>query len=125
MLQCEVFSSCRVQASHCSGFSRRGAQARGPTGSVAAAPGLWSTGSEVVVHGLSCSATCGIFLNQGSNLHLLHWQQIPYHWASREAPPPWFNSCKNFDVIPYKFYKSHHRENLECQGWKTLIENIT
>ena len=31
-------------------------------------------GSVVVVHGLSCSAACGIFLDQGLNLCLLHWQ---------------------------------------------------
>ena len=40
---------------------------------------LWSTsskrgGSVVVAHGLSCSAACGIFLDQGSNLCPLHWQ---------------------------------------------------
>ena len=33
--------------------------------------GLWSTGSEVVAHGLSCSAACGICLDQ---LCLRHWQ---------------------------------------------------
>ena len=32
----------------------------------------WSTGSILVVHGLSCSAACGIFPGQGSNLCLLH-----------------------------------------------------
>ena len=26
------------------------------------------------MHGLSCSAACGIFLEQGSNSCLLHWQ---------------------------------------------------
>ena len=31
------------------------------------------TGSVVVVHGLSCSAACGIFLDQGWNPCLLHW----------------------------------------------------
>ena len=38
--------------------------------------GSWaeSTGSVVVVHGLSCSAACGIFPDQGSDLFLLHWQ---------------------------------------------------
>ena len=36
--------------------------------------GLESTGSVVVAHGLSCSAACGIFPDQGLNLHLLHWQ---------------------------------------------------
>ena len=31
-------------------------------------------GSVVVAHGLSCSAACGIFPGQGSNLCPLHWQ---------------------------------------------------
>ena len=30
--------------------------------------------SEFVVHGLSCSAACGIFPDQGSNPCPLHWQ---------------------------------------------------
>ena len=29
---------------------------------------------SIVVHGLSCSGACGIFMDQGSNLCLLHWQ---------------------------------------------------
>ena len=36
--------------------------------------GLQSPGSIVVVLGLSFSAARGIFLDQGLNLHLLHWQ---------------------------------------------------
>ena len=36
------------------------------------------TGSVVVVHGLSCSATCGIFPDQGSNPCPLHWQADSY-----------------------------------------------
>ena len=35
---------------------------------------LWHAGSVVVAHGLSCSAACGIFLDQGLNLCPLHWQ---------------------------------------------------
>ena len=35
---------------------------------------LWSAGFIVVSYGLSCSAICGIFPDQGSNLCLLHWQ---------------------------------------------------
>ena len=31
-------------------------------------------GSAVVVRGLSSSAACGIFPDQGLNLHALHWQ---------------------------------------------------
>ena len=42
-------------------------------GSVVVACGLQSS-SSVVVHGLSCSAACGIFLDQGSNPRPLHWQ---------------------------------------------------
>ena len=30
--------------------------------------------ASLVAHRLSCPATCGIFLDQGSNLCLLHWQ---------------------------------------------------
>jgi len=41
-------------------------------GSVVAVPGLWSTGLIIAVHGLSCPAACGTFLDQGSNLYLLH-----------------------------------------------------
>ena len=40
---------------------------------------LWSTdsrcaGSVVVAHGLSCSAACGIFPDQGTNPRPPHWQ---------------------------------------------------
>ena len=42
--------------------------------STAVAPGLQSTDSVVVAHGLSCSAACEIFPGQGSNSGLLHWQ---------------------------------------------------
>ena len=48
--------------------------------------GLQSTGSVLVVHELSCSLACGIFLDQGLNLCLLHWQaDFFYHSATREA----------------------------------------
>ena len=42
--------------------------------SLVADPRLWSTSSAVVAHRLSCSGTCGIFLDQESNLCLMHWQ---------------------------------------------------
>ena len=65
---------CSAQASHCSGFSCCGAQALGMQASAVVACGLQSTGSEVVAHGLSCSAACGIFPDQGLNPRPLHWQ---------------------------------------------------
>ena len=47
--------------SRCMGFSSCGSRAL-------------EQGSVVVAHGLSCSAACGIFLDQGSNPCPLHWQ---------------------------------------------------
>ena len=35
---------------------------------------LWLVGSVVAALGLSFPEACGLFLDQGSNLHLLHWQ---------------------------------------------------
>ena len=43
-------------------------------GSAVVTCGLQSTGSIVVVNGLSCSATYGIFQDQGLNLCFLQWQ---------------------------------------------------
>ena len=42
--------------------------------SIVVLPGLQSTSSAVAVHRLSCSVACGLFLDQGSNPCLLHWQ---------------------------------------------------
>ena len=53
--------------------------------SLVAEPGPQSTGSVVVAHGLSCSAARGIFPDQGSNLHLLHWQADSLPLSDREA----------------------------------------
>ena len=38
--------------------------------------GSWfqSTGSVFVGHGFSCSVACGIFMEQGSDSGILHWQ---------------------------------------------------
>jgi len=66
-----IFSSCGkwgllsgfgTWASHCSSVPCCGAQALGCAGSV------------VVVLGLSCSKSLGIFPDQGSNPCLFHWQ---------------------------------------------------
>ena len=46
----------------------------GQVDSVVVVPGLQSTGSIVVAHGLSCSAAYGIFTDQGLNPCLLHLQ---------------------------------------------------
>ena len=56
------------------GLQVHGLQQLWHVGSVVVAHGLQSTGSVVVARGLSCSAACGIFPDQGSNLCPLHWQ---------------------------------------------------
>ena len=72
---------CRVQASHCSGFSCYRAQALRHTdfsswsswAQKLQLPGS-KTGSVAVVHRLSGSETRGIFPDQRLSLCLLHWQ---------------------------------------------------
>ena len=56
------------------GLQAHGLQQLWHTGSVAVARRLQSACSVVVAHRLSCSAACGIFPGQGSNLCALHWQ---------------------------------------------------
>ena len=84
-LRCCTLAFCRcgergllfveeARASHCSGVFCGGARALGVRPSVVVARGLQSAGSVVVAHGLSCSAACGIFPDQGSNPCPLHQQ---------------------------------------------------
>ena len=47
---------------------------QGTQASAVADSGLDGTGSVVVAHRLGCSMACGIFLDQGLNPCLLHWQ---------------------------------------------------
>ena len=75
----------------CAGFSLRWLLLLRSTGSrragsVVVACRLWSTGSVVVAHGLSCSAACGILLDQGSNLSPCIGRRILNHCATREVP---------------------------------------
>ena len=58
-----VWACLCLQASHCGGFSCCGAQAL-----------RWVGFCSWGMHSLSCSVTCGIFPDQGSNLCLLLWQ---------------------------------------------------
>ena len=44
-------------------------------------------GSVVVAHGLSCSAACGIFPDQGSNPCPLHWQADSQPLRHQGSPP--------------------------------------
>ena len=95
---------CSVQASHCGGFSCCGAQALGAWASVVVACRLQNAGSVVVAHGLSCSAACGIFLDQGLNLCRLHWpaDSSPLHHQGSPIPVFLKNNCsKNICFYSY------------------------
>ena len=49
----------------------------------------WAPGtraSVAVAHGLSCSAACGIFPDQGSKLCPLNWQEDFYPLLHQESP---------------------------------------
>ena len=52
-------------------------------------------GSVTVAHGPSCSATCGIFPDQGSNPCPLHWQadSQPLHHQGSPRLPNSFQGC--------------------------------
>ena len=78
---CLVAASGGYSSLRCAGFALRwllllwstgsrhaGFSSCGTWASVVVDRGLQSTGSVVVAHGLSCSAACGIFPDQGLNL---------------------------------------------------------
>ena len=96
LLLSRLFFSCS-QASRCSGFSC-GAWALAHVGSVVVAPRLWSTGSTVVVLGLSCSKACEIFPDQESSLCLLHWQADSLPLSHQGSPVPDFKSSQKLKV---------------------------
>ena len=73
-LQCVGFSLQWLLLLRSTGSRSVGFSSCGTWASVVAARGLYSAGSVVVAHGLSCSAACGIFPDQGSNPCPLHWQ---------------------------------------------------
>ena len=86
---------CGSQASHCSGFSCCRAHAPGTwasavavlgLGSCGSNPRLWSEGSVAVEHGLSGSAACGIFSDQGLNSCPLLWQAGSYPPCHQGSP---------------------------------------
>ena len=81
-----LLSSCRAGSSHCQGFSCSRAQAPGSRVSMVVALRLSSIGSIVLAHRLSCSETCGIFPNQGSNPCLLHWQVDSLPLSHQRSP---------------------------------------
>ena len=82
-----LLSSCDKRTYHCGAFSCCGAQALGALASV------------VVVHGLSCSVACGIFLDQGSNLCPLHWQAGYYPLDHQGSPKASCFKTQKSDIL--------------------------
>ena len=60
-------------------------------------------GSVVVAHGLSCSAACGIFPDQGSNLCPLHWQADSQPLCHQGSPVDFFSDGHSdwCEVVPH------------------------
>ena len=82
-----------TQVSHCSGISCWGSQ---------------EAGSVLVAGRLSCSSVCGIFLDQGSNPCLLHWQ-VDFFTEPPGKPLDYqFLNAKNAikDSLHYIFWKN-------------------
>ena len=104
-----LLSSCGMWAAHCGGFSCCGSRMFGlqqlwHVGPVFVAPGLQSTGSIVVAHGLSCSVACGIFTDQGLNPHLLH-SQVDSLPLSHQGGPL-LQSYRSMNIFTSDFYFS-------------------
>jgi len=78
LLLCGLSSSCsewEYSLAVCTDFSLQWLLSLWSAGS--RIPGLQELphrGSVIVAHGLSHSEVCGIFLDQGSNASILHWQ---------------------------------------------------
>ena len=98
-------------------------------GSVVAASRLQSTGS--IVHGLSCSKTCGLFLDQGSNPCLLH-QQVDSLPLSHQGSPqsssfsfsdPPSTSYLNIEMTYAWSLLSHPSSNSDA--YKVQIRNVS
>ena len=71
----------------------------------------------VSVHGHSCSAACGIFLDQGSNLYPLHWQG--------DSKPLGHQGSHNKDLLLCIFLRVYHFQfSSVAQSCPTLCDPI-
>ena len=64
-------------------------------------------GSVIVAHGPSCSAACGIFPDQGSNLCPLHWQADSQPLHHQGSPLKKFFNAFLLDINPGAELHSH------------------
>ena len=63
-------------------------------------------GSVVVAHGLSCSAACGIFPDQGPNLCPLHWQADSQPLRHQGSPYSEFSDAQRCEGICQRSYRN-------------------
>ena len=73
--------------------------------SLVAEHGCYSTGSRVVAPRLSCPAACGIFPDQGSNLHPLRWQAASSPLSHKGSP---MRAFRKFFVSLLRAFSRHH-----------------
>ena len=85
-------------------------------------------GSVVVAHGPSCSAACGIFPDQGSNLCPLHWQADSQPLRHQGSPNTCFKPLLHSstyleqtltlksEMLPQKIYKQQMLETVWRKG---------
>ena len=104
-----LFSSCGVQLPVAVAFFCCEMQALGLVGSVVATPRLRHSGSVVVAHRLSCPVSRGIFLDQGLNLRLLHWQTASLPLSHQGSPYCLFDNShsERCEVISYCGFDLH------------------
>ena len=70
-----------------------------------------------MAHGLSCSAACGIFLDQGSNPCPLHWQ------ADLTTVPPGKPPLSSFNIV-LEVLAMAIREEKEIKGIEVRKEEV-
>ena len=91
------------------GSRARVLQSLWPVGSLAAAPGMESTGSIIVAHRLSCSIACVILPDQGLNPFLLQWQAYSLP-LNHQGSPIFFSwsECLLYEYIYLKLFWGEH-----------------
>jgi len=67
--------------------------------SVVAAPRLWSSGSVILVQGLSCSVQCGILPDQGSNSCAKNWQADSSPLSHQGIPNNFFSFAIHVSLV--------------------------
>ena len=103
-----VAASRGYSSLQCVGFSLRWLLLWRSTGSRAQA-------SVVVAHWLSCSTTCGIFLDQGSNPCPLHWQADSLPLRHQGSPTlcilkkKFFSNVTKFKVVSVFAVEDHFK----------------